>query len=138
MVATTKNPLCDFRAVSSPAAGVKATATTTAPTAQTQPPNNNQVPYLVVQDITASVASGTNNQAPIIVNLIDGTSGGTPILWSAFVGAGTSASQSIALSYLNIKCNSGFATLEFNAAGGTLASQSVAMGGYYGGGYAGQ
>lgn len=138
MVATTKNPLCDFRTVNSPTAGIKATATTTAPTAATQPPNNNQQYYLVVQDVTASIASGTSNQAPVLVNLIDGTSGGTNILWSAYLSSGTSASAALAMSYLNIPCRSGFATLEFSTAGGTLASESVAMGGYYGGGIGGQ
>ncbi len=132
MAMVTKNPLCAFRAVSQPAAGVKATATATAISA-TLPGTNTSV--LVIQDVVASVASGTNNQAPIAVNLIDGTSGGTNILWTAYVGAGTSASQAIAATYLNIKCPSGLATLEFNSAGGTLASQSIAMGGYYEGAY---
>lgn len=132
MAMVTKNPLCAFRAVNSPAAGVKATVTSTA-VVVTSPGTNTSV--LVIQDVTASVASGTNNQAPVAVNLIDGATGGTNILWTAYLGAGTSASQSVSMSYLNIKCPSGLATLEFAAAGGTLASQSVAMGGYYEGGY---
>lgn len=131
----TKNPLCDFRAVNSPAAGVKATATTTAPASAAQPPSNNVAPYLVVQDITVSIAAGTVAQSPILANLIDGTSGGTSIVWSGYVAAGTNGAQSIGESYLNIPCKSGFATLEFSGAGGTLSSQSVAMGGYFGGGY---
>lgn len=132
MAMVVKNPLCAFRGVSAPAAGVKATVTSTAASI-TIPGTNTSV--LVVQDVTASVASGTNNQAPIAVNLIDGTSGGTNILWTAYLGAGTSGAQSLAMSYLGIKCPSGLATLEFNAAGGTLASQSVAIGGYYEGLY---
>lgn len=130
MAMVTKNPLCAFRAVSKPAAGVQATATTTAASAAATA-TGTSIPVLVIQDVTASVASGTNNQAPIAVNLIDGASGGTNVLWSAYLGAGTSASQAIAATYLGIKCPSGLATLEFAAAGGTLASQSVAMGGYY-------
>lgn len=130
-----KNPLCDFRAVNTPAAGVKATATTTAPTSPTNPSGNNSVPYLVVQDICASLVAGTAGQTSLTVNLIDGTTGGTNIVWNAILGAGTGVGVNIAQSYLNIPCKSGFATLEFATAGGTLASQSVAMGGYYGGGY---
>ena len=132
MAMVSKNPLCSWRAVHKPAAGVQATATGTAAVSTFAGTNTS---VLVVQDITASVASGTNNQAPIAVNLIDGSTGGTNILWSSFVGAGTSASQYVSLTYLNIKCPSGLATLEFAAAGGTLASQSVSMGGYYEGGY---
>lgn len=132
MAMVTKNPLCAFRGINAPTAGVKASVTSTA-VSVTVPGTNTSV--LVVQDITASVASGTNNQAPIAVNLIDGTSGGTNVLWTAYLGAGTSAAQTLSMSYLNIKCPSGLATLEFNAAGGTLASQSVAMGGYYEGSY---
>ncbi len=97
----TKNPLCAWRAISKPAAGVQATATGTA-VAVTIPGTNTSV--LVVQDVTASVASGTNNQDPIAVNLIDGTSGGTNVLWTAYLGAGTSAAQTIVANYLNIKC----------------------------------
>lgn len=138
MATVTKNPICDFRAANSPAAGVKATATTTAPSVASNPPGNNNVPYLVVQDITASIGAGTNAQGPILANLIDGTTGGTNILWSGYISAGTSGAGALAMSYLNISCKSGFATLEFAAAGGTLASQSVAMGGYYGGGMGGQ
>lgn len=133
MATITKNPLCDFRAVSSPAAGVKATATTTAPSQVT--PIGTMTPVLVVQDITASIGCGTNATAPILVNLIDGTTGGTNIAWSTYLSAGTSAALSVAMSYLNIPCKSGYATLEFAAATGTLASQSVAMGGYFSGGY---
>lgn len=138
MVATYKNPLCDFRTLSVPAAGVQATATTTAPGAATNPTGNNQVPYLVVQDICACLVAGTAGQSALRVNLIDGTTGGTNIQWSGIMGAGTGVGISIAQSYLNIKCASGFATLEFSAAGGTLSSQSVAMGGYFGGGMGGQ
>lgn len=136
MANVTKNPLCDFRAVSSPAAGVKATATTTAP-AQVLP-QGTYTPYLVVQDITASIAAGTVAQASVLANLIDGTSGGTNVVWSGYVSAGTQAAQTIAMSYLNIPCKSGYATLEFGSAGGTLASQTVSMGGYFGGNYGGQ
>lgn len=132
MAMVTKNPLCSWRTISKPSAGVQATVTSTAQSI-TIPGTNTSV--LVVQDITASVASGTINQAPVAVNLIDGSTGGTNILWTAFVGAGTSASQTVNASYLNIKCPSGLATLEFTSAGGTLASQSVAMGGYYEGSY---
>lgn len=131
MAMVTRNPLCAWRAVSKPTPGVQATATGTAQ-AVTIPGTNTSV--LVVMDVTASVASGTNNQAPIAVNLIDGSTGGTNILWSAYIGAGTSAAQTVSATYLNIKCPSGLATLEFAAASGTLASQSVAMGGYYQGG----
>lgn len=135
MATVTKNPLCDFRATNTPAAGVKATATTTAPTAPTTPTGNNQVPYLVIQDVTACLVAGTANQGALTVNLIDGTTGGTNIVWSGILGAGTNATASVSSSYLNIPCKSGFATLEFSTAGGTLATQSVAFGGYYGGGY---
>jgi len=138
MVATTKNPICDFRALNVAAAGVKATATTTAPGAASYPPNNNNIPYLVVQDIAACLVSGTANQGVLRVNLIDGSSGGSNILWSGLVGGGTNAASNLVASYLNIPCYSGLATLEFSAAGGTLATQSVAFGGYYGGGMGGQ
>lgn len=132
MAMVSKSPLCAWRAVNKAAAGVQATVSSTAATV-TLPGTNTSV--LVVQDVTASVASGTNNQAPVAVNLIDGATGGTNILWSAYVGAGTSASQTVRADNLNIKCPSGVATLEFAAAGGTLASQTVAMGGYYEGAY---
>lgn len=138
MVATTKNPLCDFRASSVPAAGVKATATTTAPGASSLPPNNNNVPYLVVQDITACLVAGTVAQSALQVNLIDGTTGDTNVVWSGIIGAPANQSAALTPIYLNIPCKSGFATVEFTAAGGTLSSESVAFGGYYGGGMGGQ
>lgn len=138
MSSFTKNPICDFRARSVPAVGVQATATTTAPAAAATPPGNNNVPILVVQDITACLAAGTSAQGPITVNLIDGTSGGTNVAWSGIVGALANTSTALSMSYLNIPCKSGFATLEFAAAGGTLASESVAFGGYYAGGMGGQ
>lgn len=136
MANVTKNPLCDFRAVNVPAVGVKATVTTTASTAQAIPPNNNVIPYLVVQDITVCAVS-TNQQAPLQANLIDGTTGGTNIVWSGILGGPASQQASLVTSYLNIPCKSGFATLEFTAAGGTACQQSVAMGGYFGGAYGG-
>lgn len=137
MSTVTKNPLCDFRAVNAPAAGVKATATTTAPTASTYPPGNNQVPFLVVQDICACLVAGTAGQTALTVNLIDGTTGGTNIVWTGILGAGTGVGVNVAQSYLNIPCKSGFATLEFSSAGGTLSSQSISFGGYYSGGMGG-
>ena len=132
----TRNPLCDFRAVSTPTVGVKATATTTAPTAQSIPPNNNLVPYLVIQDITACSVS-TAAQAPLIVNVIDGTTGGTNVVWSGVLGGAANQASTVSNAYLNIPCKSGFATIEFAAAGGTACQQSVSMGGYYGGQYGG-
>lgn len=138
MVATYKNPLCDFRAQNVAAAGVKATATTTAPSAATNPTGNNQTPYLVVQDIAACLYAGTTNQANLQVNLIDGTTGSTPIVWSGVLSAAANSGMAVSESYLNIKCNSGFATLEYTAAGGTTSVESVSFGGYYGGGMGGQ
>lgn len=137
MAMVTKNPLCDFRAQNVPGVGVKATATTTAPSASTNPPGNNQVPYLVIQDITACLAAGTVAQGPLQVNLIDGTTGGTNVVWSGVVAAPATSGEALAMPYLNIPCKSGFATLEFTAAGGTTSQQAVAFGGYYGGGYGG-
>ena len=138
MATTIKNPLCDFRALNVGTPGIQATATTTAPLAAATPPNNNNVPYLVVQDITACLYAGTANQANARVNLIDGTSGGTNVVWSGVLAAAANTSNEIFLSYLNIPCKSGFATLEFSSAGGTTGNQSVAFGGYYGGGMGGQ
>lgn len=135
MSTVSKSPLCDFRAQNVPGVGVKATATTTAPSAPANPTGNNNVPYIVVQDITACLAAGTVAQGPLQVNLIDGTSGGTNIVWSGVLAAPISAAAVIPESFLNIKCNSGFATLEFTAAGGTTSQESVAFGGYFGGGY---
>lgn len=138
MVQTTKNPLCDFRAQNVASPGVAATVTTTAASAASQPPSNNQTPYLVVQDIATCLYAGTANQANVRVNLIDGTTGSTPIIWSGVLSAPANQGMAVSQSYLNIKCNSGFATLEFVAAGGTTSVQSVSMGGYYGGGMGGQ
>lgn len=138
MAMVTRNPLCDFRALHVPAVGVKATATTTAPTAQTNPPSNNVAPYLVVQDVTACLAAGTVAQGPLQVNLIDGTTGGTNVVWSGVVAAPATSASMLEMTYLGIPCKSGFATLEFTAAGGTTSQLSVAMGGYFGGGYGGQ
>lgn len=136
MATVVKNPLSDFRALSNPAVGVKATATTTAPTAPANPPNSNNTPYLVVTDVTACLVAGTSAQTAVAVNLIDGTSGGTNVQWTANLGAlaGSMADQ-VFLSGLNIPCRSGFATLEFATAGSTSSFESVAFGGYYQGGY---
>lgn len=135
MVDISKNPICDFRAMNVPSAGVKATATTTAGTAPANPTNNNQIPYLVVQDITACLVAGTSAQTSLQVNLIDGTTGGTNVVWTGIIAASANQGAVISSSYLNIPCKSGFATIEYTAAGGTLSSQSVSMGGYYAGGY---
>lgn len=135
MASVTKSPLCDFRAQNVPGVGVKATATTTARATPANPTGNNNAEYLVVQDITVCLAAGTVAQGPLQANLIDGTTGGTNIVWSGVLSAPATGAALIPESYLNIPCKSGFATLEFTAAGGTTSQQSVAFGGYYGGGY---
>lgn len=135
MAMVTKNPLCDFRAQSYPAVGNKATATTTTPSTPSVPTGNNNAFYLVVEDITACLVGGTAVEGASRVNLIDGTTGGTNIIWSGALAAGISGVSALSMSQLNIPCKSGFATLEFAAAGGTTSQQSVALGGYYGGGY---
>lgn len=131
MATINKNPLCDFRAQVVAAAGVKATATTTAGT-QTNPTGNTS-PWLVVQDVTACLYAGTSKQANLTVNLIDGTTGGTNVVWNGVLAAAADTAMAVNQSHLNIPCKSGFATIEFASAGGTLSVQSVAMGGYFGG-----
>lgn len=135
MTQVTKMPLCDFRALSYPSVGVQATATTTAPTAATQPPSSNITPYLVIEDITACLYCGTAAHTAVRVNLIDGTTGGTNVQWSALLAGIANGYANIAQNSMNIKCMSGYATLEFAVAPSTSAQQSIAFGGYYAGGY---
>ena len=130
MTTPIKFPLCDFRAFNQSAAGVPATATTTAPTAAD--PTNTYTNYLVVEDITACLVSGTGTQAPVPVTLVDGT-GSTPIVWGGLLGGQSNNAAVIIQQFLNIKCSSGFATLAFGTGLSTTGQTSVAFGGYYAG-----
>ena len=81
------------------------------------------------------MVAGTVAQTSLTVNLIDGTTGGTNVVWTGVIAAPVNQAASLSSSYLNIPCKSGYATLEYVTAGGTLSSQSVSMGGYFAGGY---
>jgi len=128
---TVRLPLADFRAVHQPAAATKATASFAEPAVPTAPSTPNFNPYLVVQNVCATIASGTGNIAPVAVNLIDGVSGGTNVQWSGVMSAGTGQSANITADSLSIPCYSGTATIEFGSAPGAGSFQAVSMSGYF-------
>jgi hypothetical protein len=130
MPATFRSPISDFR-LTAVTTAAQATVTNTAGT-ETVYVNGTQsfskIP--VVMNASITFACGTNAQTtPLRVNLIDGTSGGTPIRsW----GITAPANQSFAISEsdLNLKCYTGLATLEFSGTSIALTQQSVALSGY--------
>jgi hypothetical protein len=123
-----RNPLQQFRSISAPAVNTKATVTLTAVPTTQQSLTGTFTPTIVVQNITACVA-GTNQSGPIQVNLIDGTTGSTPIVWAAVMAAGSGNGDYIFPSGLMLPCTSGYATLEFAAGPGAGNFQTVAMSG---------
>ena len=137
MTAVSRNPLSDFRISAIGAAGIAIAGTATASGVQTTPPSNNNATRLVVQDITAALASGTAFHPALPIYLIDGTQGGTStnIVWQAVLAGIANGYSSIAQNSLNIQCMSGQATLAFGTAISTQAIASIAFGGYYTGGY---
>lgn len=136
MASVNRNPLSDFRAMNVVlTGGGQPSCTSTAIAAATQPPSNNVQPTLVVQDVSVCLAAGTAAHPAVQVSLIDGTSGGTNIVWAGVMSGLANGYSNILQNSLNIPCHSGFATLQFGTSLSTSAVGSVAMGGYYLGGY---
>lgn len=77
--------------------------------------------------ITACVSTGVNPQTPLILNLIDGASAGTPI-WSATLSAPATSSACIVTPMISAPGSATTAmTLEFAAAGVALSQETVAL-----------
>jgi hypothetical protein len=86
-----------------------------------------QIP--VVQNIAATLAAGTGVSGPVRINLIDGTSGGTPVRsWTVAALANTCAI--VTEGGLNIPCYTGLATLEFSGTSIAASQQAVSLSGY--------
>ncbi len=132
MTATFRAPLADFRLAAYPSAAAQATLTMTAGTDTINVPGTqvfSRVP--VVMNVSATLAAGTTGQsAPIRVNLIDGTSGGTNIVRNWTMACGAGAMASIHEGNLNIPCPSGFATLEFSGTSLGTTQQTVSVSGF--------
>lgn len=128
MTATFKTPLADWRVLSYPSATVQATATQTAGTDSSV--SGSAYPRsLVIMNISGNIAAGATAQTPIRLNLIDGTTGGTPIRsWALAAPANQATWQTE--DGLNLLCVSGFATIEFAGTSLAATQQSVAMSGY--------
>lgn len=128
MAATFKSPISDWRILNYPSVTVQATVTNTAGTDSSIAGS----PYpktQVVMNVSATLAAGATAQTPLRINLIDGTSGGTPIRsWS--ISAPANQSFAINESDLNLICFSGLATLEFSGTSLAATQQAVSMSGY--------
>lgn len=129
MTATFRAPLADFRLNSYPSAAAQATITCTAGT-DTSIPNSNHPNIPVVMNISASLAAGTALVAPLQLNLIDGTTGQTPLRSWTMASGGTNAASTISESNLNIPCYSGYATLEFAGTSAAASQQAVNLSGF--------
>lgn len=130
MTATFRAPLADFRVNNYAAATAQATITETAGTSTVAVSGTQfyqNVP--VVMNVSATIAAGTGAVGPIQLNLIDGTSGGTP-LRSWVLAAGVNGVNGVHEGNLNIPCKSGLATLEFSGTSIGGSQQAVNISGY--------
>lgn len=127
--------MCDWRINAITTAG-QAIATQTTASSQGYPPNNNFVPYLIIQGFNVSMAAGTAAHSPVSWNIIDGTSGAANIIMSGALSCPANQSFAITQSDMNLRATSGFATIQFNGTSPAAAIQAVSMWGFtesYGG-----
>lgn len=130
MSMTVKSPLATFRSVNYPASAAQATCTTTAQPVSTQSPFNGFTPWMVVTNISVTLAAGATAQTPIRFNLIDGTSGGTNVQLTGALAAPVNGVAVFIQENINIPIASGFCTLEFAGTSVAATQQAVAMSGY--------
>lgn len=118
--------VAQWRRVSLPGANAQATITEDAPAAGTR---------VVLQGFTASIANGATAPAAanVVVNVIDGASGGTTYLHRTTISNTATAGDTVVVtvSDLNIAGTAATAlTVEFSAASGANTNQSISAWGY--------
>lgn len=129
MPATFRSPISDFR-ITGVTTAAQATVTNTAGTETVYVQGTQlyqRVP--VVMNVAVTLAAGTGAASPIRANLIDGTSGGTPVRsWA--LSAPANSAVVVTECNLNIPCFTGLATLEFSGTSIAASVQAVSLSGY--------
>ena len=123
-------PLASWRATAV-TTSAQATVTLTAATGGNVP-TSSPSKQIVVDNISVGLSCGTAALQGAVINLIDGTSGGTNVMWRGVLGAAANTTAPpINVSDLRLPCLTNLATLEFAVAGTGAVVQSVAMSGRY-------